>query len=83
MVTSKKIKIKKSRTTGKIYHPTTWQIKNPLKRNNSQSFQSIFPVVLDFLILIFFDVTIMISVGTFFFKQHTKYENLYYNYCNQ
>jgi hypothetical protein len=21
-----------------IYHPTAWQIKNPLKRNNSQSF---------------------------------------------
>jgi hypothetical protein len=33
-------------------------------------------VVLDFLILIFFDVTIMISVGTFFFKQHTLFEQV-------
>ena len=23
-----------------VYHPTAWQIKNPLKRNHSQSFQS-------------------------------------------
>jgi hypothetical protein len=23
-----------------IYHPTAWQIKNQLKRNNSKSFQS-------------------------------------------